>query len=197
VGYATGSVDATASGGTAPYTYTWTGPGGFTSSNEDLSGLTIGNYTLIVSDANNCTDTVVAAINNPVDGLNIASIVTNVSCYDGADGAIDLTISGGTPGYVTLWSNGLQLQDLSNLTDGSYTVTVTDNAGCVLSQTFTITEPEAPLAYVSNVVPVLCYGDTTGAVTLTVTGGTTPYFFAWSSGDTTEDIYNLGAATIL
>ncbi|MFN5293567.1 MAG: beta strand repeat-containing protein, partial [Flavobacteriia bacterium] len=193
VGYATGSVNATASGGTAPYTYTWTGPGGFTSSNEDLSGLTIGNYTLIVSDANNCTDTVVATINNPVDGLNIASIVTNVSCYDGADGAIDLTISGGTPGYVTLWSNGLQLQDLSNLTDGSYTVTVTDNAGCVLSQTFTITEPEAPLAYVSNVVPVLCYGDTTGAVTLTVTGGTTPYFFAWSSGDTTEDIYNLGA----
>ncbi|MDP4806564.1 MAG: SprB repeat-containing protein, partial [Crocinitomicaceae bacterium] len=193
VGYTTGSIDATASGGTAPYTYAWAGPASFSSTNEDISGLGLGNYTLIVTDANNCTDTLVATINNPVDGLNIAAVVTNVSCFDGADGAIDLTVSGGTPGYVTTWSNGLQLQDLSNLTDGSYTVTVTDNAGCVLQQTYTLTEPEGPLAYTSNIVPVLCYSDTTGAVTLNVTGGTTPYFFAWSSGDTTEDIYNLGA----
>jgi hypothetical protein len=116
-----------------------------------------------------------------------------VSCYNGADGAIDLTISGGTPGYVVTWSNGLQLQDLSNLTDGSYTVTVTDNAGCILQQTYILTEPEAPLAYTSAIVPVLCFGDTTGAVTLAVTGGTLPYSFAWSTGQTTEDIYNLGA----
>ncbi|MBM3917847.1 MAG: hypothetical protein FJ349_09620, partial [Sphingomonadales bacterium] len=193
VGYTTGSVNATTTGGTAPYTYSWTGPAGFSANTEDISNLGIGNYTLIAFDANNCSDTVIASINNPVDGLNISAIVSNVSCYNGADGAIDLTISGGTPGYVVTWSNGLQLQDLSNLTDGSYTVSVTDNAGCVLQQTYTITEPEAPLAFTSNIVPVLCYGDTTGAVTLNVTGGTTPYFFAWSSGDTTEDIYNLPA----
>ena len=108
VGYTTGSIDATASGGTAPYTYAWAGPSGFNSTNEDISGLGLGNYTLIVTDANNCTDTVVATINNPVDGLNIAAVVTNVSCFDGADGAIDLTVSGGTPGYVPTWSNGLQ-----------------------------------------------------------------------------------------
>ena len=197
VGYSTGSVNATVTGGTPTYTYAWTGPNSFTASTEDISGLPIGSYTLIVTDGNNCKDTVVAVINNPVNGLNIASQVQQVSCFGGANGAIDLTISGGSPGYVVLWSNNIQLQDLSNLTAGTYSVTVTDNATCVLQQTFNITQPAAALAYVPTIIPVSCHGDTTGAVTLAVTGGTTPYNFTWTGpagfSATTEDIYNLGA----
>jgi hypothetical protein len=157
----------------------------------------LGSYTLIVTDANNCKDTIVAVINNPVNGLNIAAQVQQVSCFGGANGAIDLTISGGSPGYVVMWSNNIQLQDLSNLTAGTYSVSVTDNAGCVLQQTYNIVQPAAALAYVPTIIPVLCHGDTTGAVTLALTGGTTPYNFTWTgpAGFTasTEDVYNLGA----
>jgi len=197
VGYSTGSINASVSGGTPGYTYSWSGPNAFSATTEDIAGLPIGSYTLIVTDANNCKDTVVAVINNPVNGLNITSQVQQVSCFGGANGSIDLTITGGSPGYIVLWSNNIQLQDLSNLTAGSYTVTVTDNASCVLQQTFNITQPAAALTFIPNIIPVLCHGDTTGAVTLALNGGTTPYSFAWTgpSGFTsnTEDVYNLGA----
>ncbi|MBP5994765.1 MAG: gliding motility-associated C-terminal domain-containing protein [Crocinitomicaceae bacterium] len=191
VGYSTGSINVSVSGGTAPYTYSWSNAATI----EDLANLPIGSYTLIVSDNNDCMDTITAVIDNPANGLNITSVVNNVSCFGGANGGIDLTISGGTPGYVTTWSNGLQLQDLSNLSAGTYTVSVTDNSGCVLGQSFPITQPDAPLTFTSLSTNVLCYGDTTGAVTLALTGGTPIYSFVWSNGATTEDIYNLPAGT--
>ncbi|MFM6934720.1 MAG: hypothetical protein ACKOXP_04700, partial [Flavobacteriales bacterium] len=187
----TGSINLTPTGGTAPYVYSWSN--GQTS--EDISNLPFGNYNVLVTDFNNCTANLMISIANPVNGIVLSGNVTNVNCFGGATGAIDVSISGGTPTFSYSWSNNAQGQDLVNLFPGTYTVTVMDAIGCDLSQTYTITQPLAPLSFVPNVIPVYCFGENTGAVTLDVNGGTPGYSYSWSNTATTEDLYNLSAGS--
>ena len=188
-GASNGSINLTAGGGTSPYVFTWSNG----SADEDLFGLAAGVYTVTVTDANACTSVLDVTIGQPPQ-LQAVTSVSNVSCNGATDGNIDLTVSGGTPGFTYLWSNGVASEDLSGLAPGTYSVTVTDANLCTISTAAGIVQP-ALLSLSSAVTNVVCNGTATGGVDLTVTGGTSAYTYAWSNGATTQDVSGLTAGS--
>ena len=121
-----------------------------------------------------------------------ASTTNDNSCNDSNDGQIDLSFTGGTAPYSFVWSNGATTEDLNNLAPGDYNVTVTDNNGCEGTYSASISEPSAINAS-TNATNVACSGGDNGAVQLSVSGGTAPYTYSWSTGATTQNINNLTA----
>ncbi len=184
-----GSIDVTVSGGTSPYTYLWNGG----ATTQDRTGLAAGTYSVTVTDANGCTASTTKTITQPTI-LTASSTATNVNCNGGANGTIDLTVSGGTTAYIYNWSNGATTQDLSGLAAGVYSVTVTDANGCTTATTQTITQP-ATLAASATSTNVNCNGGSNGSIDVTISGGTTPYSYLWNGGFTTQDRTGLTAGT--
>jgi hypothetical protein len=178
------------SGGTGPYTFLWSN-GAVT---EDIGGLVIGNYTVAITDANGCTANSSGNVTGSATTINGSTVVTNVSCFGGNTGMVDLTPAGGTAPYTFLWSNGATTEDIGGLTAGTYTVIITDAGGCTANASGTVTEPAAAINGTTVVTNVLCFGASTGSVNLTVTGGTAPYTFLWNTGAVTEDLSNVAAA---
>ncbi|MBN2683200.1 MAG: gliding motility-associated C-terminal domain-containing protein [Bacteroidales bacterium] len=185
-----GTIDLTAVDGIPNYTFSWSNG----SHLEDLSGLVANWYYITVTDLNGCITTDSIELTQP-DLLVADIMVTPVSCFGETDGAADLTISGGTPPYANVWSNGPTTEDISNLAGGFYTVTVTDFLGCVTIETIFIIQPDAPLSATLVQTPVNCFGGNDGSIDLTAEGGTSPYTYQWSSGSHTEDISNLVSGT--
>jgi gliding motility-associated-like protein len=184
-----GSADVTVSGGTSPYNYDWSNG----SSTSSIGNLASGSYSVTITDAQGCTTTSSVTITQPAAALNVSLLLTQqVNCFAGEEGAIDLTVTGGTQPYTYSWNNGEITEDIANLGAGTYSVIVTDINGCIEAGQFVISQPNAPLiglvAITSN---VFCNGGSNGSIDLTVTGGTSPYVFAWSNGSVTEDINNL------
>ena len=184
-GASNGAVDITVTGGTPPYTYNWSTTPPQTT--QDLIGVPAGAYTVTVTDAQGCT----FIPNAFIVGAELAAAVTNVSCFGGSDGAINLAVSFGTGPYTFNWNTTpvQTTEDISNLKAGTYCVTVTDNGGSTRDSCFTVTQPPALVvtASVINDVNENCQG----AIDLTVSGGTLPYTYTWSNGATSQDISNL------
>lgn len=185
-----GSIIINAYGGTGTLEYSL--DGSVYQSGNVFTGLSGGSKTIYVKDANNCIKTYVTNIAEP-SALNLTSAITDVSCHGGNDGSIDLTISGGTSAYSVSWSNEMETEDLSGLAAGSYTVIVTDENGCTKTQSFTITEPSAPLVVNGVITDATGSALSDGSVDITVTGGTTPYMYSWSTNATSEDISGIMA----
>lgn len=183
-----GSIDLSAIGGTPPYTYYWSN--GATS--QDISNLTAGTYTASVIDANGCLETISQTLLEPL-AIDITNNITQVSCFGGGDGSIDITVSGGTQPYSYIWTTGDTSQDINTLTTGNYSVTVTDANNCQSVAAFNVPQPAAPLTATISGVDILCFGDSTGSVNLEPTGGTFPYVYNWSNGATTQDLSNVPA----
>jgi gliding motility-associated-like protein len=120
-------------------------------------------------------------------------------CNGNSTGSIDLTVIGGTGTYTYSWNTTpvQTTEDLTNLQAGTYTVTVTDQSNCTTTATAVISEPTAPLLASTTQTNVLCNGNTTGSIDLTVTGGTSPYTYSWNTTpvQTTQDLSNLGAGS--
>ena len=134
-GEANGTATAEATGGTAPYIYSWnTTPAQITAT---ATGLAAGSYTVTVTDADGCTTTGTVLISEPM-ALLLTADYTDASCPDVTDATIDLTISGGTPPYNVIWNDGSLTEDRSSITNGIYTVVVTDANGCSANLTVTI-----------------------------------------------------------
>ena len=189
-GVGDGSIDISVSGGRAPYTYAWSN----LDVTEDIVNLVPGTYSYTITDLDGCFVVDSFAITEPP--LLVAGIddTVNLSCNGGSDGIITIDVSGGTPGYQYLWSNGHTGQDLLNVPAGYYEVTVTDNNSCQAIIGHTLTEP-APLAIQWNLTDPSCFGDSTGAIDISVTGGTPPYKYLWSTNDTTEDLTGVPAGS--
>lgn len=185
----TGAVDLTVLTGTPNYSYSWSN----SASTEDISSLTAGTYTVLVTDNNGCTATASASVTEPT-ALSLNTVVTSVSCNGTSTGAVDLTVSGGTTGYTYSWTNSAATEDISGLAAGGYTVTVTDANNCTATVSVTVTEPAA-LTLSGSVTDADCNGNTDGAIQLTVTGGTGSYDYNWSNSAITEDITGLTAGT--
>lgn len=128
---ADGSASVTATGGQAPFTYAWSN-GATTATTNNLSG---GNYMVTVTDNLGATAITTAVIVNP-DSISIAG--TPIPDYGNNSGSIELTISGGTPSYQYLWSNGETSKNIYNLAFGNYQVTVTDANGCTNQANFDV-----------------------------------------------------------
>jgi hypothetical protein len=194
-GGATGAASVyAATGGAGGYTYNWT-PGNPTGDGTtSVTGLTAGTWTCTVTDNNGCTASVNFTVTQPASALSANAVATNVSCNGGTNGAIDLTVSGGTTPYTYAWSNSAVTQDLSDLGAGTYDVTVTDANGCTATTSVDVEEP-AILSASAVATNVSCNGGTNGAIDLTVTGGNPPYTYAWNNSATTEDLSGLTAAT--
>lgn len=163
-------------GATPPYTFLWN-PSGLTT--ENISGIPAGSYTLTVTDNLGCTQDFGPTVVNEPTPIVITSVVTNVSCAGASDGAVNITVSGGTGPYTFSWDNGPITEDITGLPTGSYTVTVTDANGCTETHTATVNNP-TPILANATVVNATCNAVCNGSITLAPTGGTGPYTFAWS-----------------
>ena len=192
-GNATGSIDLNVGGGTQPYTYQWSNG----SSSEDLSAITAGTYTVSVVDANGCDGTITLTVNEPSIALNnTISVSQQVNCFAGNDGSIDLEVNGGTAPYSYTWSNGSVTQDLSGLTAGAYSVTIVDANGCLNTASITVSQPlDSLTATVVSAQQVDCFGSNNGQIDVTTAGGTAPYAYSWNNGSVTEDLVGLAAGT--
>ncbi len=185
----TGTATANVTGGTNPYTYLWS-PGGNT--NAINTGLTAGNYNVVVTDANSCT----ISGNTSVAGsppIYAATSATSVSCFGGSDGSAEALVYGGTPPFTYLWSDALSqtTQTALSLAVGTYTVTISDTQGCTVSATASITSSLQPVTITITATDVLCSGQNNGTATATPSGGTFPYYYIWSNGGTSSTIQNL------
>ena len=184
-----GTVDLTVTGGTAPYTYAWNN----TATTEDMIGLTAATYSVTVTDANGCTATESVDVLEPAT-LVASAAATDVSCNGGDDGAVDLTVTGGTAPYTYAWNNTATTEDMVGLKAATYSVTVTDANGCTATELVTVSEPTA-IGIATSTTDVSSNGGNDGKVTTTVTGGTAPYTYAWNNTATTKDLTGVTAGT--
>jgi hypothetical protein len=180
-----GTINISVGGGTSPYTFNWSDGNTL----EDRTNLIAGNYSVTAMDENGCTIQTSAVITQPV-ALSIQHTATPVSCFNGSDGSIDITASGGTAPYQYVWSNGSTLEDIHTLIANAYTVTVTDANSCTLEATITIIQPNV-LAINLSTSNVSCYGYNDGQIVAAVSGGNVPYNYLWNTGDTTNVAANL------
>jgi gliding motility-associated-like protein len=182
-----GAIDITVNGGTVAgdYQYIWTTDvgSGLNPTAEDQTGLTYGNYFLTVTDDNSCEASDTFTITQPDHITFGQSVVTNVTIPPGSNGAIDLTVSGGTPGYLYSWTGPGTFsstdEDISNLDGGTYIIQVTDFNTCTNDTSFLVADTSILIAYISSKTNVDCKGNSTGSATVAVTGGSGDYTYAW------------------
>ena len=186
-----GTITVTTSGGVAPYTFSWSdsGTGNF------RDGLTIGTYTVTITDSIGCVKVRTVEIENG-DLFNIDPVVTPISCFGADDGSIELNLEGGVSPISFIWSDDSNAgQSRNNLPPGDYSVLIQDASGCEIQRDFTIIEPEeiSIAAVVTNAID--CDNPASGSIDLQISGGNSPYIFQWSNGAVTEDISALIAQT--
>ena len=186
--FSDGSIDLTVTNGTSPYTYLWSN----SAITEDISNLSPGNYSVVITDVNSCSAIAQTSITQP-NVLTIAANNTQVSCFNGNNGAIEVTVGGGVYPYTYLWSNNEITEDISNLTLGFYQVNATDFNGCLISYSTTITQPDS-LMIETVIYDATCNAEN-GSIQTQVTGGTTPYVYFWTNGTSNVNLNNVVAGT--
>lgn len=192
---ASGSIDITVNGGTSPYTYFWSNG----ATTQDISGLPAGAYNVLVTDLNGCQVSAVFTISAPAP-LSVAFFnQQNVNCAGQNSGSVEATGVGGATPYSYAWSNNTSGSVLSNVAAGKYIVTVTDNNLCTTVDSVEIRENAKYLITLEVIQNIRCFGDSLGAIAISINGGVAPFSFQWnnlSNGGnygTSEDIYNVPA----
>jgi gliding motility-associated-like protein len=196
-GFNNGSITVTPSGSTAPYTYSWSPAPGAGQGTATASGLPPGSYTVHVTGSSGCTSTKVIPITQPVV-LAATNIPANISCFNGTNGSVSATVSGGTAAYTYSWSpSGGAAAIASGLGAGTYTCTITDAHGCVTTTKATLTQPPTlPSSSNAKTTMVSCFGTSTGSDSIAASGGTPGYVFSWSpSGGAAAKATGLSAGT--
>ena len=195
-GASTGTATAAGANGAGSYTYVWNDPGAQTGGTA--SGLAVGTWQVIVTDADGCQDSTTVTIGQPSLISTIVSGVVDVSCNGGSDGAANVFATGGNPGYSYSWNDpsNQTVSSASGLPAGTWVVTITDSTGCMQTDTVTISEPTAVAATILYTVDVSCNGGADGSGEVAGTGGTAPYSYDWVGlGVSSPDAYNLPAGT--
>lgn len=186
-GAATGAITVNVLGGTPnptslDYTYVWTGPNGYTANTQNLSNLLAGTYNLTVSDNNGCFKNLVVILTQSTN-IVISYTTTPITCYGDNNASFSVTLSGGNPAYQFQWSDLSTSLSQSNLSAGNYTITVTDNVGCIKIATIVI--PQAPIFTVNPIVSqITCNGANDGSINLNLIGGSAAVSLTWSDGST-------------
>ena len=182
--------------GTPGYTFTWNGPGGFTSDQPDIQNLYAGSYTLNVVDAKNCMGDTTIQIVEPAPfriEITTTSSITggyNLNCFGDSTASIELQVTGGTPDYQYLWNTGDVTRVIFDLGAGEYLVTIKDVNNCMIDTTITLIQPQ-PLTLQLGIKDTYCPDMSDGEVIAFVTGGVEPYDYLWSTGETGDRILNV------
>jgi hypothetical protein len=184
----TGNLEITAANGVAPYTYQWTGT---SNTSTYVTSVGAGTYTCVVTDALGCTDTVTTVL--AVTDLAAAATASNPLCYGSGTGSVTVSATGGTGPYTYDWAGSLTSGTvLSGLSEGSYSVVVTDAYGCSTSASASVNEPAA-WSVSAAVTPAVFGAD--GAIDIIVSGASSPYTYSWDNNATTQDLNNLDGGT--
>ncbi len=182
-GGSTGSANVVTVGGTSPYSYLWNDPSP-AQTTANCTSLTAGNWIVTITDSKGCSITKSVTITQPLVSLTSSiNSQVNVSCYGGSNGSAKVVPVGGTLPYTYLWNDPLPAQTTgiaTTLTAGTWTVTVTDNNGCINISSVTITQPAVLTTLISAQTNVLCNGGSTGTATVNANGGTAPYSYIWN-----------------
>jgi gliding motility-associated-like protein len=163
-------------GSKAPFTYQWTSnangqTGAF------ANNLSAGRYRVTVRDNANCAVDTTILITQP-KGMTITnSKIVDTKCAGDALGSIEVAVAGGTPQYKLLWSNNDTTTRIKNLLAGSYNLVITDAKGCQIQESFAVKTPGGLDVDIAT-IPVKCYGEQTGAITVEAFGGTQPYLYS-------------------
>jgi hypothetical protein len=176
-----GSIDQNIIGGTPPYTYLWNNG----DTTEDISGLMAGTYSVTTTDTNGCFTTASIFVDQPSDSLRLNLLPSdyngyNIACYGDSSGTISANTTGGHGLISYSWSTGDTNIIANNLTEGSFSVTVTDTSGCSLTDSTILVAPQV-LSSSYTTTDVLCYGDSTGSATVIFSGGVTDYLLSWGN----------------
>ncbi|MEZ4985469.1 MAG: SprB repeat-containing protein [Saprospiraceae bacterium] len=188
-GGSNGSASVSPTGGTAPYSVSWSnGASGFS-----IAGLSAGNYQYTITDATGCSMSSNIYVGQPA--LIQANVTRqNNNCRFDTQGALTLNPTGGTPPYSFHWSTGATSATINNLPAGPYSYTITDSRGCTRAGSISVLAND-PVVANPTVRDVLCYGMPEGGAMLQPSGGVPPYTFAWSNGATSANVDNLMAGT--
>ena len=177
-----GFINLTMSSFQFPLNYLWSNG----SLSEDLFNIGPGTYIVTITDGTLLSTIDTFIITQP-DSIIINSSVTNILCFDDTTGSIFLDVEGGVEPYSFLWSNGATTKDIISLSSNQYGVTIQDTNDCTKHLVFEIFQPgEIFTAY--NILNVTAAGACDGSIYMTVSGGTQPYSFEWSTGSTNEDL---------
>lgn len=193
-GGSTGSVTATATGGTGLYSYEWnTVP---VQTTQTAVNLPSGTYSVTVTDANGCTSSKDVTISQPPVDMVISVSQVNNLCAGGNTGSAIAIVTGGLPPYAYSWNTiPEQTKETAiDLSAGEYTITITDSYGCIRTRSVSITEPQA-VTVEASVTNASCPDSNDGSINLTISGGTTPYNLIWSDGVTTQNRTGLAPGT--
>ncbi len=182
---ADGQLVVSAMGGTPPYTYTWANHN--TTSNTLVTNA--GTHTVTVTDTKGCSESLTYELGfDAVPCPTLFFSKMNVSCFGGNNGFASVNITGGTAPYQIMWENGSSNPSVGSLTAGDHSVTITDANECSVTETLIITQPDAALQINTNTSNASAETATDGTIDVAVTGGTTPYSFAWSDNLTTGNV---------
>jgi len=176
-GNSTGSATASVTGGSPVFTYSWSNA----ATTANIAGLSAGGYTVTVTDENGCTGTTSVTITQPPP-LNVSVSGSYSGCGGEHNGSATATATGGTPVYTYSWSSpGGSNANISGLSAGTYTITVTDANNCLTSASVVITQPNPLIVAASVTATIACNGGNNGSVTASVTGGQSPYTYSWTT----------------
>ncbi len=177
-------------GGTTFYTIEWSSGGNALT--ED--NLPAGTYFVTVTDENGCIIDTTISINNISAPVIDSIITTDIDCYGNNNGTAEVYFTGSAPPYTYLWNDAQTTTLVTGLESGSYSVSITDNNGCIASGFIYINEPALLSSAIISSTDVTCYGGYNGAAMIMAAGGTSPYTYSWENGDETQDTDSLYAA---
>jgi len=186
-----GSIEVAASGGQGTLDFAW---GDGIDNITNPTNFCAGNYTVTVTDENQCQDSMQFTIVEPI-APNIGFFNVNpVECFGEENGTATLTINESINSVE--WDNGVTTESVTNLDAGIHKVFITSENGCEYVDSIMITQPDAPLVAAIEVTETIACGeDTNGVLTDATTGGNGNYEYIWNNGETTGFIDNLPAGT--
>ena len=193
-----GSVSVTVNGGVGAVTVTWSN----TQTGNSISGLVVGSYSVTAIDGTGCSASASYTVNEPTALVEGIPTIQNAGCSGTNNGSITANVSGGTPNYTYSWvqastSQALNGQTINNLGADTYNLTITDNNGCSITTSYSISQAAA-LTFTQSSTNVSCNGGSDGTATINVTTGTPPYQYNWNGTGPTANptITGLPAGTV-
>jgi gliding motility-associated-like protein len=179
-------------GGTQPYSFVWDGNPNQTG--QTLSGFSLGNHSVTLTDANGCILSEPFTLAEISATPSISSVPVIESCPGASNGSINLSVNGGNPSFSFLWGNGESIEDIQNLPTGNYEVTVTDINGCTFSHSAFVGVGEN-LTINHSAIDVLCNGDYSGSIIISPVTGIAPFTVSMNGLPASLNNTNLQAGT--